>query len=266
MPKVREAIKLIEADGWRKVTTKGSHRQFKYPRRTAQPLTRPEREGIRAVWGCECCGWDSGRKPYPGKKARGQRLGLGRRTNASGKVTWRHPESTKSIVAPVADQHVSQTVVCDRRARAPSGARHRVSYPVSDSMSCIHRACQHGSETHADTPSSGRPCFPFRHVRRRSDFMLGRQVICGRGSKLAQPRPRRAWRLCLRQPLHAPSARPCFLAISVFAVPAEVAVEFCQPIFLFFIPPTGIVTLIVLGRKGPHGFPFRRPHSQFPIH
>ena len=28
----------------------------------------------------------------------------------------------------------------------------------------------------------------------------------------------------------------------------------------------GIVTLIVLGRKGPHGFPFRRPHSQFPIH
>ena len=31
MPKVREAIKLIEADGWRKVTTKGSHRQFKHP-------------------------------------------------------------------------------------------------------------------------------------------------------------------------------------------------------------------------------------------
>ena len=27
----------------------------------------------------------------------------------------------------------------------------------------------------------------------------------------------------------------------------------------------GIVTLIVLGRKGPHGFPFRRPHSHFPI-
>ena len=31
-------------------------------------------------------------------------------------------------------------------------------------------------------------------------------------------------------------------------------------------PPYGIVTLIVLGRKGPHGFPFRRPHSHFPIH
>ena len=31
MPKVREAIKLIEADGWREVRTKGSHRQFKHP-------------------------------------------------------------------------------------------------------------------------------------------------------------------------------------------------------------------------------------------
>ena len=31
-------------------------------------------------------------------------------------------------------------------------------------------------------------------------------------------------------------------------------------------PILGIVTLIVLGRKGPHGFPFRRPHSHFPIH
>ncbi len=30
VPKVREAIKLIEADGWQEVTTKGSHRQFKH--------------------------------------------------------------------------------------------------------------------------------------------------------------------------------------------------------------------------------------------
>ena len=30
MPKVREAVKLIEADGWRQVSTKGSHRQFKH--------------------------------------------------------------------------------------------------------------------------------------------------------------------------------------------------------------------------------------------
>ena len=28
----------------------------------------------------------------------------------------------------------------------------------------------------------------------------------------------------------------------------------------------GIATLIVLGRKGPHGFPFRRAHWHFPIH
>ena len=51
MPKVREAIKLIEADGWRTVTTKGSHRPVKYPRRTAQPLTRPAREGYPGCWG-----------------------------------------------------------------------------------------------------------------------------------------------------------------------------------------------------------------------
>ena len=36
MPKVREAIKLIEADGWRKVTTKGSHRQFKHQMKTGR--------------------------------------------------------------------------------------------------------------------------------------------------------------------------------------------------------------------------------------
>ncbi|MDQ3247839.1 MAG: type II toxin-antitoxin system HicA family toxin [Chloroflexota bacterium] len=29
--KVRDAIKLIEADGWYLLTTKGSHRQFKHP-------------------------------------------------------------------------------------------------------------------------------------------------------------------------------------------------------------------------------------------
>jgi len=28
--KVREAIKLIEADGWHQVATRGSHRQFKH--------------------------------------------------------------------------------------------------------------------------------------------------------------------------------------------------------------------------------------------
>jgi len=29
--RVRDAIKLIEADGWRLVSIKGSHRQFKHP-------------------------------------------------------------------------------------------------------------------------------------------------------------------------------------------------------------------------------------------
>ena len=29
--KVRDAIKLIEADGWYLIVTKGSHRQYKHP-------------------------------------------------------------------------------------------------------------------------------------------------------------------------------------------------------------------------------------------
>ena len=29
--RLRDAIKLIEADGWRLVSIKGSHRQFKHP-------------------------------------------------------------------------------------------------------------------------------------------------------------------------------------------------------------------------------------------
>jgi len=29
--KVRDIVKLIEADGWRLVVTKGSHRQYKHP-------------------------------------------------------------------------------------------------------------------------------------------------------------------------------------------------------------------------------------------
>lgn len=30
MPKVREAIRLIEQDGWRLIRTRGSHRQYKH--------------------------------------------------------------------------------------------------------------------------------------------------------------------------------------------------------------------------------------------
>jgi predicted RNA binding protein YcfA (HicA-like mRNA interferase family) len=34
--KVREIIKVIEADGWYLVTTKGSHRQYKHPVKTGR--------------------------------------------------------------------------------------------------------------------------------------------------------------------------------------------------------------------------------------
>jgi predicted RNA binding protein YcfA (HicA-like mRNA interferase family) len=31
--KVRDTIRLIEQDGWRQVVTRGSHRQYKHPRK-----------------------------------------------------------------------------------------------------------------------------------------------------------------------------------------------------------------------------------------
>ena len=34
--KVRDVIKLIEADGWYLVVTKGSHRQYKHPQKTGR--------------------------------------------------------------------------------------------------------------------------------------------------------------------------------------------------------------------------------------
>jgi len=34
--KVRDVIKLIEADGWYLVVTKGSHRQYKHPRKAGR--------------------------------------------------------------------------------------------------------------------------------------------------------------------------------------------------------------------------------------
>ncbi|MEM0915362.1 MAG: type II toxin-antitoxin system HicA family toxin [Planctomycetota bacterium] len=34
--KVRQAIKLIEADGWQHVATRGSHRQFKHNEKTGR--------------------------------------------------------------------------------------------------------------------------------------------------------------------------------------------------------------------------------------
>jgi predicted RNA binding protein YcfA (HicA-like mRNA interferase family) len=34
--KVRDIIKLIEADGWYLVVTKGSHRQYKHPKKSGR--------------------------------------------------------------------------------------------------------------------------------------------------------------------------------------------------------------------------------------
>jgi predicted RNA binding protein YcfA (HicA-like mRNA interferase family) len=34
--KVRDIIKMIEADGWYQVDTKGSHRQYKHPTKTGR--------------------------------------------------------------------------------------------------------------------------------------------------------------------------------------------------------------------------------------
>ena len=34
--KVREAIKMIEADGWYLVATRGSHRQYKHPSKSGR--------------------------------------------------------------------------------------------------------------------------------------------------------------------------------------------------------------------------------------
>ena len=34
--RVRDVIKLIEADGWRLVATRGSHRQFKHPSKSGR--------------------------------------------------------------------------------------------------------------------------------------------------------------------------------------------------------------------------------------
>ena len=33
MPKVRDAIRLIERDGWRLARTRGSHRQYRHPKK-----------------------------------------------------------------------------------------------------------------------------------------------------------------------------------------------------------------------------------------
>ena len=34
MPRVREAIRIVERDGWYHVRTRGSHRQFRHPEKS----------------------------------------------------------------------------------------------------------------------------------------------------------------------------------------------------------------------------------------
>ena len=41
---VREAIRKVEADGWRQVATRGSHRQYKHPTRSGR-VTIPGKPG-----------------------------------------------------------------------------------------------------------------------------------------------------------------------------------------------------------------------------
>ena len=44
MPKVREAMQLIERDGWRLVRTRGSHRQYRHSVKTGR-VTIPGKSG-----------------------------------------------------------------------------------------------------------------------------------------------------------------------------------------------------------------------------
>ena len=68
--------------------------------------------------------------------------------------------------AGVADQHVSQTAVCDTRAKAPPGTRRRVSYSVSDSMSRIRQEKQQGTVPRSRTG----------HKNLRSSLMTGHRA------------------------------------------------------------------------------------------
>ena len=79
--------------------------------------------------------------------------------------------------AGVADQHVSQTVVWDMRARAALGERLRVSYAMSHSVFCIRLVKENGTENRPDRPAEvgpvcpsatrGRPAAPLHPERRR---------------------------------------------------------------------------------------------------
>lgn len=52
MPKVRDAIQLVERDGWRLVRITGSHRQYKHPtkRGTVTIAGNEGRDLARGTW------------------------------------------------------------------------------------------------------------------------------------------------------------------------------------------------------------------------
>ena len=52
MPKVREAIRLVQQDGWYLVRTRGSHRQFHHPEKpgTVTIAGRPGKDLDIRVW------------------------------------------------------------------------------------------------------------------------------------------------------------------------------------------------------------------------
>ncbi len=52
MPKVREAIRLVERDGWELDRTRGSHRQYRHPQKpgTVTIAGRPSKDLAPGTW------------------------------------------------------------------------------------------------------------------------------------------------------------------------------------------------------------------------
>ncbi len=53
MPKVRDVIKLLEAEGWKLARTRGSHRQYKHPHKPdlVTVAGKPGDEIAPGTWG-----------------------------------------------------------------------------------------------------------------------------------------------------------------------------------------------------------------------
>ncbi len=52
MPRVRDAIRLVERDGWRHARTKGSHRIYKHPSKPGIVVIagHPGKDVPRSIW------------------------------------------------------------------------------------------------------------------------------------------------------------------------------------------------------------------------